>query len=128
MLEGWSGSDIRCLCAAAADRSYDETVEAFGDVRNIPSADAFRAINKTDFTHALSRVSERRVFISVPQQQHLAARSAAEGRSFEAFPSDSAGEAVFFLRRQRGPGDLDARTRGNLVCARKKARQKARAP
>lgn len=35
-LEGWNGSDVKALCAKAADFSYDETVENYGGIQNVP--------------------------------------------------------------------------------------------
>ncbi|GIX62298.1 ATPase, AAA family protein [Babesia caballi] len=54
--EGWNGSDLLALCTKAAEYSYDDTVEAYGGIENIPDASAFRGIVMNDFTRALERV------------------------------------------------------------------------
>eukprot|EP01071_Lankesteria_metandrocarpae_P001818 Lankesteria_metandrocarpae@DN1908_c0_g1_i1.p1 len=52
MLEGWNGSDVKALCAKAADFSYDDTLALYGGIENIPSSTAFRPISVDDFLRA----------------------------------------------------------------------------
>ncbi|KAF7459001.1 ATPase, AAA family protein [Cryptosporidium felis] len=53
---GWNGSDIRNLCIKAAEFSYDETVEKFNGIQNIPDFQAFRPITIEDFNKSLTLV------------------------------------------------------------------------
>ncbi|CDR96148.1 ATPase, AAA family domain containing protein, putative [Babesia bigemina] len=54
--EGWNGSDLLALCTKAAEYSYDDTVEAYGGIENIPDASVFRGLVIDDFIRALRRV------------------------------------------------------------------------
>ncbi|ORM42040.1 Fidgetin-like protein 1 [Babesia sp. Xinjiang] len=54
--EGWNGSDLLALCTKAAEYSYDDTVEAYGGIENVPDVSVFRDIIMNDFTRALQRV------------------------------------------------------------------------
>ncbi|EKX73456.1 ATPase, AAA family domain containing protein [Theileria equi strain WA] len=53
---GWSGSDLLGLCSKAAEYSYDDTIQEYGGIENIPNVDVFRSIVLSDFEKALGCV------------------------------------------------------------------------
>lgn len=54
--EGWNGSDIKNLCIKAAEFSYDETIEKYKGIHNVPNREAFRPITIQDFNISLKLV------------------------------------------------------------------------
>eukprot|EP01069_Polyplicarium_translucidae_P007848 Polyplicarium_translucidae@DN3158_c0_g1_i1.p1 len=52
MTEGWNCSDLKVLCAKAAEVSYDETVMEYGGIDKVPDRKAFRDLRMDDFTRA----------------------------------------------------------------------------
>lgn len=79
-LEGWNGSDIRSLCVTASERSYDETVQFYGGIQNVPDRDSFRPISYQDFLGALEevpptprrrRLSHADIYLSVLASVHI---------------------------------------------------------
>lgn len=54
--DGWNGSDIKNLCIKAAEFSYEETVEKYNGIHNVPNREAFRPINIQDFNLSLKLV------------------------------------------------------------------------
>ncbi|KAH8742079.1 hypothetical protein FG386_003406 [Cryptosporidium ryanae] len=55
-IDGWNGSDIKNLCIKAAEFSYDETIEKYNGIQNVPNTEAFRPINIKDFLDSLKLV------------------------------------------------------------------------
>ncbi|KAK6588862.1 hypothetical protein RS030_2344 [Cryptosporidium xiaoi] len=55
-IDGWNGSDIKNLCIKAAEFSYDETLEKYNGIQNVPNSEAFRPINIKDFLDSLKLV------------------------------------------------------------------------
>ncbi|TRY51736.1 Katanin p60/fidgetin family with AAA ATpase [Cryptosporidium tyzzeri] len=53
---GWNGSDIKNLCIKAAEFSYDETIEKYNGIHNVPNREAFRPITIQDFNLSLKLV------------------------------------------------------------------------
>lgn len=68
-LEGWNGSDLKALCAKAADYPYDEAIMKFGGVENIPNASSFRSITYHDFILALEDVHASSLGASIESLQ-----------------------------------------------------------
>ncbi|OII75444.1 uncharacterized protein cubi_01965 [Cryptosporidium ubiquitum] len=54
--DGWNGSDIKNLCIKAAEFSYDETIEKYNGIHNVPNREAFRPITIQDFNLSLKLV------------------------------------------------------------------------
>ncbi|KAJ1608319.1 katanin p60/fidgetin-like AAA ATPase [Cryptosporidium canis] len=54
--DGWNGSDIKNLCIKAAEFSYDETIEKYNGIQNVPNREAFRPITIQDLNESLKLV------------------------------------------------------------------------
>ncbi|SOV11216.1 AAA family ATPase, putative [Plasmodium gaboni] len=56
-LENWNGSDIYHLCSKCYEYVYDDAVEQYNGIQNIPNASIFRAIKYNDFIKAMTQVN-----------------------------------------------------------------------
>lgn len=56
-LENWNGSDIYHLCSKCYEYVYDDAVEQYNGIQNIPNASIFRAIQFNDFIKAMTQVN-----------------------------------------------------------------------
>ncbi|CRG98566.1 AAA family ATPase, putative [Plasmodium relictum] len=56
-LENWNGSDIYHLCSKCYEYVYDDAVEQYNGIQNIPSTSSFRAIKYNDFIKAMTQVN-----------------------------------------------------------------------
>lgn len=69
--EGWNGSDLKSLTAKASDYSYDEALQKYGGVENIPNIGAFRSIQYSDFLQALKDVHPSSLCLSNDTKESL---------------------------------------------------------
>uniref|UniRef100_A0A8C9GAI6 AAA+ ATPase domain-containing protein n=1 Tax=Piliocolobus tephrosceles TaxID=591936 RepID=A0A8C9GAI6_9PRIM len=56
-LENWNGSDIYHLCSKCYEYVYDDAVEQYNGIQNIPNTSIFRAIKYEDFIRAMTQVN-----------------------------------------------------------------------
>ncbi|SCA48374.1 AAA family ATPase, putative [Plasmodium ovale] len=56
-LENWNGSDIYHLCSKCYEYVYDDAVEQYNGIQNIPNTSIFRAIKYEDFIKAMEQVN-----------------------------------------------------------------------
>ncbi|ANQ06202.1 AAA family ATPase [Plasmodium coatneyi] len=56
-LHNWNGSDIYHLCTKCYEYVYDDAVEQYNGIENIPNTSIFRAIRYDDFIKAMSQVN-----------------------------------------------------------------------
>ncbi|SCM01836.1 AAA family ATPase, putative [Plasmodium chabaudi chabaudi] len=56
-LDNWNGSDIYHLCSKCYEYVYDDAVEQYNGIQNIPNTSIFRAIKYDDFIKAMSQVN-----------------------------------------------------------------------
>ncbi|SBT70365.1 AAA family ATPase, putative [Plasmodium malariae] len=56
-LVNWNGSDIYHLCSKCYEYVYDDAVEKYNGIQNIPNTSIFRAIKYDDFIKALKQVN-----------------------------------------------------------------------
>ncbi|CRG98150.1 AAA family ATPase, putative [Plasmodium gallinaceum] len=56
-LEHWNGSDIYHLCSKCYEYVYDDAIEQYNGIQNIPSTSSFRAIKYDDFIKAMTQVN-----------------------------------------------------------------------
>lgn len=56
-LDNWNGSDIYHLCSKCYEYVYDDAVEQYNGIQNIPNTSIFRAIEYDDFIKAMSQVN-----------------------------------------------------------------------
>ncbi|GAW79258.1 AAA family ATPase [Plasmodium gonderi] len=56
-LHNWNGSDIYHLCTKCYEYVYDDAVELYNGIENIPNTSIFRAIKYDDFIKAMMQVN-----------------------------------------------------------------------
>ncbi|KMZ82641.1 hypothetical protein PVIIG_02427 [Plasmodium vivax India VII] len=56
-LHNWNGSDIYHLCTKCYEFVYDDAVEQYNGIENIPNTSIFRAIRYDDFIKAMAQVN-----------------------------------------------------------------------